>query len=274
VCSIHAFPAARPEAVALVDVEGREVTTYIGGEIAVATQRLMEYEIVGAVNVRPLLRTLGVDAGDRRLAELGPPQKTWQLNRRGRTLKITTELLVQGSCGITRPFGDDGTMREYLRSGAESRFRRRLEADAKSLYALYHYGRVHGVRAPSVGLPRRDAARAVGASRRVDAARPVEGGLRPRRGARGRRRRRARVGRPLVARSASHSSSRTAGTGRRCSWTIEGTRSRVEVQLARLPRVRGSHGVSRLRPCQPWAQGVGRCRLRCHMWPHVAILGL
>jgi hypothetical protein len=141
---IHAFPASRPEAVALVDVEGREVTTYIGEEIGVATQRLMDYEIVGAVNVRPLLRALGVDPGDRRLAELGPPQKTWQLNRRGRTLKITTELLVQGSCGITRPFGDERTMREYLRSGAESRFRRRLEADAKSLYALYQYGRVHG----------------------------------------------------------------------------------------------------------------------------------
>lgn len=141
---IHAFPAARPEAVALVDVERREVATYLGDEIVAATQRLMEYEILGAVNVRPLLRALGVDPGDRRLAELGPPQKTLQLNRRGRTLKITTELLVQGSCGISRPFGDTRTMREYLRSRVEGRFRRRLEADVKSLAALYQYGRVHG----------------------------------------------------------------------------------------------------------------------------------
>jgi len=141
---LHAFPAPRPEAVALVDVERREVTTYVGDEIAAATERLMQYEIVGAVNVRALLRALGVDPGDRWLAELGPPQKTWQLNRRGRTLKITTALLIQGSCGITRPFGDERTMREYLRNGAEGRFRRRLEADAKSLYALYQYGRVHG----------------------------------------------------------------------------------------------------------------------------------
>jgi hypothetical protein len=39
-------------------------------------------------------------------------------------------------------------MREYLRSGADTTFRRRLEADAKSLYAdstrLYQYGRLHG----------------------------------------------------------------------------------------------------------------------------------
>ena len=35
-------------------------------------------------------------------------------------------------------------MREYLRSGADTKFRRRLEADAKSLYGLYQYGRLHG----------------------------------------------------------------------------------------------------------------------------------
>src|SRR5262249_1886412 len=84
------------------------------------------------------------DPGERRLAELGPPQKTRQLNRRGRTLTITTTLLVQGSCSISRPFGDERTMREYLRSGAHAKFRRRLEADAKSLYDLYQYGRLHG----------------------------------------------------------------------------------------------------------------------------------
>jgi hypothetical protein len=141
---LHAFPAARPEALALVDVEKREVTTYLGEELAIATGRLTDYDIVGAVNVRTLLRALAVDPGNRRLAELGPPQKTLQLNRRGRTLTITTELLVQGSCGISRPFGDERTMREYSRGGSAARFRRRLEADAKSLYALYQYGRLHG----------------------------------------------------------------------------------------------------------------------------------
>ena len=35
-------------------------------------------------------------------------------------------------------------MREHLRSGADTKFRRRLEADAKSLYALYQHGRLHG----------------------------------------------------------------------------------------------------------------------------------
>ena len=141
---VHAFPAGRPRALALVDVAGRNVTTFLGDEIARALQRLSDYEIIGAVGVRALLRALGVDPGERRLAELGPPQKTRQLNRRGRTLTITTALLVQGSCGISRPFGDEQTMREYLCSGADAKLRRRLEADARSLYALYQYGRLHG----------------------------------------------------------------------------------------------------------------------------------
>lgn len=141
---LYAFPAKRPQALALVDVEKREVATFLDDEMLLAVQRLADYEIIGAMDVRALLRALAVNPGDRRLAELGPPQKTRQLNRRGRTLTITTALLVQGSCGISRPFGDPRTMREYLRSGAHARFRRRLEADAKSLYALYQYGRLHG----------------------------------------------------------------------------------------------------------------------------------
>ena len=46
--------------------------------------------------------------------------------------------------GIGRPFGDARTLRAHLDSGAHTKFRRRLEADAKSLYALYQYGRLHG----------------------------------------------------------------------------------------------------------------------------------
>jgi hypothetical protein len=141
---VYAFPGKQPRALALVDVERREVTTFVDDEMTLAVARLADYEIVGAIDVRMLLRTLAVDPGARRLAELGPPQKTRQLNRQGRTLTITTALLVQSSCGISRPFGDERAMRDYLRNGAITRFRRRLEADAKSLYALYQYGRLHG----------------------------------------------------------------------------------------------------------------------------------
>lgn len=141
---IHAFPARRPEAAVLMDVAARKITTFIGEEISQARKKLADYDVIGAVDVRGLLRALQVEPGQRRLAELGPPQRTRQLNKRGRTLKITTSLLVQGSCGISRPFGDDRVVRRYLRDGKHTKLRRRLEADAKSLFALYQYGRLHG----------------------------------------------------------------------------------------------------------------------------------
>ena len=124
---VHAFPASRPQALALVDVAERRVTTFVRDAIARAVERLTDYEIIGAVGVRALLRTLDVDPGERRLAELGPPQKTRRLNRRGRTLKITPALLVQGTCGISRPFGDERTMLEYEIPRADVQLARLLE---------------------------------------------------------------------------------------------------------------------------------------------------
>jgi hypothetical protein len=68
-----------------------------------------------------------------------------QLNRAGRTLKITTALLIRGTCGISRPLAEETILRDYWRDGQISKLRRRLEADAKSLFALYQFGRLHGV---------------------------------------------------------------------------------------------------------------------------------
>ncbi len=141
---IHAFPETRPEAVVLLDVGRRDIKTYVGEEIGEVQEALRDYDVIAAVNVRALLRSLAFDPGQRRLAELGPPQKTAQLNRRGRTLRITLDLLARGSCGISRPFADKRVLQGYLRRRELSRLRRRLEADAKSLYALYQYGRLHG----------------------------------------------------------------------------------------------------------------------------------
>ncbi len=141
---IHPFPARKPEALVLVDVAERDLHTFVRDEIASAVEKLAAYDIIAAIDVRTLLRTLGFEPGARRLGELGPPQKTRTINRSGRTLKITVSLLVQGSCGISRPFGDAKKMREYLAGGELTKLRRRLEADAKSLYAIYQYGRLHG----------------------------------------------------------------------------------------------------------------------------------
>jgi hypothetical protein len=141
---VHAFPSTSPKAVVLVDVASRELTTLVGNERAAAAARILAYDVITGVDIRAVLRKLGVDPGDRRLAELGPPQKSVRLNRGGRTLKITTAMLIQGSCGISRPLGDDKKLRGYLEAGQDARLRLRLEADAKALFALHEYGRLHG----------------------------------------------------------------------------------------------------------------------------------
>lgn len=138
------FPAPSPQAVALLDVGEHDITTYVGDELQALRERLATFDIIGAVEVRALLRALDYDPGDQRLAELGPPQKSKKLNKRGRTLKITTAMLIQGSCGISKPFGDEKVLAGYLANEQHTKLRRRLEADAKSLHALYEYGRLHG----------------------------------------------------------------------------------------------------------------------------------
>ena len=137
-------PAKSPRAVTLLDVGARTIETFIDAELALLRERLEHYEIIGAVDVRALLRALNFDPGTRRVAELGPPQKSKTLNRSGRTLKITLALLVTGSCGIGRPFGDPVKLDGYVATGQLAKLRGRLEADAKSLFALYEYGRLHG----------------------------------------------------------------------------------------------------------------------------------
>ena len=141
---VHAFPVEMPEAVVLLDIGRREIATLVGEEIDRVGERLVRYEIIAAVRVREVLRSLNFEPGERRLAELGPPQKTRQLNRQGRTLRITTPLLIMGSCGISHPLGDAAILRQYLADGEDTKLRRRLEADAKALHALYQYGRLHG----------------------------------------------------------------------------------------------------------------------------------
>jgi hypothetical protein len=141
---VHGFPASDPQAVVLVDVGARRISTFLGPELGAGIGKLAGFQVIAAVEVRGLLRALGFEPGERRLAELGPPQRTMRLNRQGRTLKITTEMLIRGSCGISSPLGEASRLGAYLKAGQLTRLRRRLEADAKSLFAYYQYGRLHG----------------------------------------------------------------------------------------------------------------------------------
>lgn len=55
-------------------------TTFAGDDLRDLRRRLGAYDILGGIDVRARLRALDVDPSERRLAELGPPQKTKKLN--------------------------------------------------------------------------------------------------------------------------------------------------------------------------------------------------
>jgi hypothetical protein len=144
---VHAVPAKAPRAAVLVDVERRELTTLLDDQLETIAARLKPYDVLTGVDIRGTLRALGVDPADRRLAEIGPPQKSIG------PMKITMEMLVFGSCRIRRALGDPKQLADYLAKGQRAQLTRRLEADAKALYALHQYGRLHGmVRLRSGGL--------------------------------------------------------------------------------------------------------------------------
>ncbi len=58
-------------------------------------------------------------------------------------MTITSELLISGSTGISRPLADPGKIAAYLAGDQQTRLRRRLESDVKSLFAFYTYGLLH-----------------------------------------------------------------------------------------------------------------------------------
>ena len=132
------------EALALLDVGARDIRVLSGGEVRAAGALLERFDLVAGIGITATLVTLGLDPDRWRLADLGPPQKTRLLNRSGRKLRITPELLISGTTGISRPLGDPARVASYLASGDRGRLNRRLASDVKALYAFYRYGVLHG----------------------------------------------------------------------------------------------------------------------------------
>ncbi|MEW6741826.1 MAG: hypothetical protein AB1486_03620 [Planctomycetota bacterium] len=146
---MRAVPApARPRAIALLDIGAHSIQTFVGDELLALPGALEEFDLVAGLSVRETLEALHL-SGDRwHLIDLKPPQKQRRLNRAGRMLKITPELLIAGTVHISRPFGDATKvaqyMNQYMKTGDDGKLRRRITSDVKALAAIYSYGILHG----------------------------------------------------------------------------------------------------------------------------------
>ncbi len=145
---LRAVPEAEnPQALALLDVGARSIRKIIGDAIAAVPDALSRFDLLAGLHIRETLHALRLDPDRWRLVDLRPPHKSRRINRAGRTLKITPELLIWSTTGIGRPLGDPDKMARYLGRGEVGKLARRLESDVKALYAFYRYGVLHrGVR--------------------------------------------------------------------------------------------------------------------------------
>ena len=67
-----------------------------------------------------------------------------KLNRRGSMLRVTPELIIQSSLGLSHALGVPSKLEKGLRDGNLGKVFRRLHADLKALWRLYEYGCLHG----------------------------------------------------------------------------------------------------------------------------------
>lgn len=135
--------ADAPQAISLLDAGARSIRTFVGDELNRVAGLLAEFDVVVGLHVRETLHALRLDPDRWRLVDLKPPQKGRRLNRRGRTLNITPELLISSTTRISRPLGDPATLAQYLAEGETGKLTRRLESDVKALHAFYRYGLLH-----------------------------------------------------------------------------------------------------------------------------------
>ncbi len=131
-------------ATTLLDINQRSIETSHSETVLSIANKLKQYSVLIGLNPRRVLDGLGIkDVLPWRLIDLAHHPKSKQINKSGRKLSITTEMLITSSTGISKPLGDSVKMRDYYRNGKQSALTKRLESDAKSLFAFYSYGSHH-----------------------------------------------------------------------------------------------------------------------------------
>lgn len=146
---IHGFYVDKQlVAVTLLDMDQRSIETSHSESVLLVANQLSQYSVLIGLNPRRLLNQLGInDVLPWRLIDLAHHPKSKQINKSGRKLAITTEMLITSSTGISRPLGDSVKMHDYYLKGKQGALTKRLESDAKSLFAFYSYGSLHnGIR--------------------------------------------------------------------------------------------------------------------------------
>ncbi|MBZ0187532.1 MAG: hypothetical protein K8F91_14890 [Candidatus Obscuribacterales bacterium] len=134
----------RLHAITVADPVSRSTMSFAGGDVESVQEVLLKYDVLVGISIDKLLSTIGLQAEQCPWRiDISPPQKTKKLNKSGRILKITSELLISGTIGVSRAFGDPQKIAAYIADGDSGKLARRIESTAKTLCAYYNYGRIH-----------------------------------------------------------------------------------------------------------------------------------
>lgn len=140
---VVSVPPAAPRYATVLDVSARTLRTFAGEDSSDARALLETYDVLAAVDVRAVLRGLGFDHGERRLADLAPPSDEIGAKlgpARTAAAHAAVVSCLEGSCGLRRPLVDPAV----LARGRPQEVIAGLEANAKALWCLYQFGRLHG----------------------------------------------------------------------------------------------------------------------------------
>ena len=130
-------------AAAVIDDGARELRLFVADELRQLPGHLGTFEFLAGVDLRPSLRSVGLDPDGWWLAELRPTQRTFRPSDQA-AIPVTLAAVVQATTGKTRVPADPRTWTDLLAARSTTRLAAALEDEAQALFALYTYGALHG----------------------------------------------------------------------------------------------------------------------------------
>jgi hypothetical protein len=132
-----------PRAAAVIDAQAREQRLFIGEAMGDLPAHLEVFDFLAGVDLRPSLRSVGLDPDRWWLAELRPIQRTIRPSDQG-AVAVSLPAIVHATTGKSRVPADANAWKPLLVARSTARLAARLEQEAQALFALYEYGALHG----------------------------------------------------------------------------------------------------------------------------------
>jgi Plasmid pRiA4b ORF-3-like protein len=132
-----------PRAAAVVDTAAREQRLFIGEALSELPAHLEAFDFLAGVDLRPSLRSLGLDPDRWWLAELRPTQRTFRPSDR-EAVAVRLPAVVQATTDKARVPADPRAWKSLFAARSTRRVEARLAEEAQALFALFQYGALHG----------------------------------------------------------------------------------------------------------------------------------